>query len=66
MPEAVSIQFTVGKLDAGIGILISPENHISMLNDILDRFSFFLVEFPSSMLPDKVHVGSILNLTIER
>jgi hypothetical protein len=42
MPEAVSIQFTVGKLDAGVGILISPENHISMLSEILYRFLFFL------------------------
>ena len=31
MPEAVSIQFTCGKLDAGIAILISPENHISKM-----------------------------------
>lgn len=50
--EAVSVQFTVGKIDAGIAILLSPENHI--------------IEFPSSILPDKVHVGSILNLTLER
>jgi hypothetical protein len=69
MPEAVSIQvrfiillktsiahanpkFTVGKIDAGQAILISPENHI--------------IEFPSSILPDNVHVGSIINLTLER
>lgn len=49
--EAVSCQFTIGKIDAGQALLISSANTI--------------LEIPSSLLPD-CHVGSILNLTLER
>ncbi|KAI8896178.1 hypothetical protein BC833DRAFT_114383 [Globomyces pollinis-pini] len=52
MPEVSSVQFTIGKIDAGLAILLSPDNHV--------------VEFPATILPDKVHVGSIVNITIER
>jgi chitin biosynthesis protein CHS5 len=52
LQEASSVQFTVGKIDAGLAILLSPDNHT--------------LEFPSSMLPSKVVVGSIVNVTIER
>jgi hypothetical protein len=37
MPEASSVQFTVGKIDAGLAILLSADNHV--------------LEFPSAMLP---------------
>ncbi|KAJ3257920.1 Chitin synthase, class 5 [Boothiomyces macroporosus] len=58
MPEVSSVQFSIGKvfdvnkIDAGLAILLSPDNHV--------------VEIPSSMLPDRVVVGSIVNVTIER
>jgi hypothetical protein len=35
--EATSVQFTVGKLDAGMAILLSPDHH--------------LIEFPATILP---------------
>ncbi|RKP03295.1 hypothetical protein CXG81DRAFT_9693 [Caulochytrium protostelioides] len=50
--EVTSVQFTVGKLDAGMAILLSPDHH--------------LIEFPATILPDGVATGSIVNLTIER
>ncbi|KAJ3111762.1 hypothetical protein HDU96_005352, partial [Phlyctochytrium bullatum] len=48
----VSQEFTVGKVDAGMAILLSPDHH--------------LIEFPATILPDGVTTGSIINLTIER
>ncbi|KAJ3202024.1 Chitin synthase, class 5 [Entophlyctis luteolus] len=50
--EVVAQEFTVGKVDAGIAILLSPDHH--------------LIEFPSTILPDGVGTGSIINVTIER
>ncbi|TPX38909.1 hypothetical protein SeLEV6574_g07523 [Synchytrium endobioticum] len=50
--EVTSVQFTVGKLDAGMAILLSPDHH--------------LVEFPATILPEGITTGSIVNLTIER
>ncbi|KAI9310397.1 BRCT domain-containing protein [Obelidium mucronatum] len=41
-----------GKVDAGMAILLSPDHH--------------LIEFPSTILPDGVTTGSVINVTIER
>jgi hypothetical protein len=35
--SASAVQFTVGKIDAGVAILLSQDNHV--------------IEFPSAMLP---------------
>jgi len=45
-------QFTVGKLDAGMALLLSPDHH--------------LIEFPATILPEGVTSGSIVNITISR
>ncbi|KAI8815427.1 BRCT domain-containing protein [Cladochytrium replicatum] len=50
--ECVGVQFTVGKVDAGMAILLSPDHH--------------LIEFPATILPDGVTTGSIVSITIER
>ncbi|PVF96533.1 hypothetical protein CPB86DRAFT_502542 [Serendipita vermifera] len=47
-----SFTFTVGKLDAGMAILIGSRAH--------------LIEFPSILLPDGVTVGSIVNIDVHR
>lgn len=47
-----SFTFTVGKLDAGMAILIGSRAH--------------LIEFPSILLPDGVTVGSIVNINVQR
>ncbi|TPX65848.1 hypothetical protein SpCBS45565_g04847 [Spizellomyces sp. 'palustris'] len=52
LQEVTSVQFTIGKIDAGMAILLSPHHHT--------------VEFPAQILPDGVKTGSIVNLTIER
>ncbi|KAI8921787.1 BRCT domain-containing protein [Entophlyctis helioformis] len=52
LQEVTSVQFTVGKVDAGMAILLSPDHH--------------LLEFPAVMLPDGVGTGSIVNVTVER
>ncbi|KAI9098086.1 BRCT domain-containing protein [Phlyctochytrium arcticum] len=52
LQEVSSVQFTIGKIDAGVAILLSPHHHT--------------VEFPAQILPDGVKTGSILTLTIER
>ncbi|KAJ1568589.1 Chitin synthase, class 5 [Cladochytrium tenue] len=52
MTDVVSQEFTVGKVDAGMAILLSPDHH--------------LIEFPATILPDGVTTGSIINVTIER
>ncbi|KAI8853746.1 BRCT domain-containing protein [Chytridium lagenaria] len=52
LTEVVSQEFTVGKVDAGMAILLSPDHH--------------LIEFPATILPDGVTTGSIINITIER
>lgn len=46
------VQFTVGKVEAGIAVLLSPMHH--------------LVEFPSQILPQGVTTGSTVNITIDR
>jgi hypothetical protein len=45
-------QFTVGKLDAGMAILLSPDHHV--------------VEFPATILPTGVTTGSIVDVQISR
>ncbi|KAJ3135782.1 Chitin synthase, class 5 [Physocladia obscura] len=50
--EVVSQEFTVGKVDAGMAILLSHNHH--------------LIEFPATILPDGVTTGSIINITVER
>ncbi|KAI8818711.1 BRCT domain-containing protein [Fimicolochytrium jonesii] len=52
LQEVTSVQFTVGKVDAGVAMLLSPHHH--------------LLEFPSQILPDGIKTGSIVNFTIER
>ncbi|KAH6568549.1 hypothetical protein BASA50_001182 [Batrachochytrium salamandrivorans] len=52
MIQVTSIQFTVGKVDAGMAILLSPDHH--------------LIEFPANLLPDGLTTGSIINITVER
>ncbi|KAJ3417023.1 MutS protein msh5 [Chytridiales sp. JEL 0842] len=52
LTEVVSQEFTVGKVDAGMAILLSPDHH--------------LIEFPATILPAGVKTGSIINITIER
>ncbi|KAJ1909397.1 hypothetical protein IWQ60_002697 [Tieghemiomyces parasiticus] len=47
-----SVQFTVGKLDAGMAMLLTEENH--------------LIEFPSLLLPSGVASGSIVNIEVRR
>ncbi|CAJ0830058.1 14869_t:CDS:2 [Entrophospora sp. SA101] len=49
---ATSVQFTVGKLDAGMAILLTEEHH--------------LIEFPSLLLPPGVSSGSIVNINVAR
>jgi NAD-dependent DNA ligase len=56
--QVASVQFTVGKVDAGTALLLSPDHHV--------------VEFPASILPgflfnsDDTRQGNIVNITIER
>ncbi|KAI8905020.1 BRCT domain-containing protein [Gorgonomyces haynaldii] len=52
MTQVTSVQFSVGKLDAGMALLLSPDHHI--------------IEFPSAMLPDGISPGNVVNMTIER
>ncbi|KAI9202270.1 BRCT domain-containing protein [Polychytrium aggregatum] len=52
LDQVTSVQFTIGKLDAGMAILLSPDHH--------------LIEFPATILPEGVTTGSIVNVTIER
>ncbi|ORX61507.1 BRCT domain-containing protein [Hesseltinella vesiculosa] len=47
-----SVQFTVGKLDAGMAILLTEDHH--------------LIEFPSLLLPKGVASGSIVNISVNR
>ena len=44
------VQFTVGKLDAGMAILLTPDHH--------------QIEFPSILLPKTVTTGSIIDLSV--
>ncbi|KAI9034479.1 hypothetical protein DFJ74DRAFT_600630 [Hyaloraphidium curvatum] len=44
--------FTVGKLDGGMAILLSPDHH--------------MIEFPATILPSGVSTGSIVNISISR
>ncbi|KAI9014676.1 Chitin synthase, class 5 [Gaertneriomyces sp. JEL0708] len=52
LQQVSSVQLTVGKIDAGTAILLSPSHH--------------LIEFPTQILPEGVTAGSIINLTFER
>lgn len=45
-------QFTVGKLDAGLAVLISQDHHV--------------VEIPATLLPDGISSGSIVDMAIVR
>ncbi|KAL1921010.1 uncharacterized protein VTP21DRAFT_11645 [Calcarisporiella thermophila] len=47
-----SVQFTVGKLDAGMALLLTADHH--------------LIEFPSLLLPKGVTSGSIVNISVQR
>ncbi|KAG5439331.1 hypothetical protein PCK2_000829, partial [Pneumocystis canis] len=46
------VQFTVGKIDAGMTILLASD--------------YYLIEFPSSLLPHNIETGSILDISISR
>jgi chitin biosynthesis protein CHS5 len=46
------VQFTVGKLDAGMAILLTQDHH--------------QIEFPSILLPETVTTGSIIDLSVTR
>ncbi|CAH1762156.1 11381_t:CDS:2 [Entrophospora sp. SA101] len=50
--SSTSVQFTVGKLDAGMAILLTEDHH--------------LIEFPSLLLPPGVSSGSIVNVSVNR
>ncbi|KAG9291089.1 hypothetical protein G9A89_012961 [Geosiphon pyriformis] len=52
MNTTTSVQFTVGKLDAGMAILLTEDHH--------------LIEFPSLLLPPGVTSGSIVNIAVNR
>ncbi|CAG8539835.1 4537_t:CDS:2 [Diversispora eburnea] len=52
MTTTTSVQFTVGKLDAGMAILLTEDHH--------------LIEFPSLLLPPGVTSGSIVNIGVNR
>ncbi|CAG8513308.1 7354_t:CDS:2 [Acaulospora morrowiae] len=52
MATSTSVQFTVGKLDAGMAILLTEDHH--------------LIEFPSLLLPPGVTSGSIVNISVNR
>ncbi|KAG0052572.1 Chitin synthase, class 5 [Gryganskiella cystojenkinii] len=47
-----SIKFTVGKVDAGMTILLTEDHH--------------LIEFPSLLLPKGVSAGSVVNISVNR
>ncbi|KAF9171063.1 Chitin synthase, class 5 [Mortierella sp. AD011] len=47
-----SIRFTVGKVDAGMTILLTEDHH--------------LIEFPSLLLPKGVTAGSVVNISVNR
>ncbi|KAG0322539.1 Chitin synthase, class 5 [Dissophora globulifera] len=47
-----SIRFTVGKVDAGMTILLTEDHH--------------LIEFPSLLLPKGVSAGSVVNISVNR
>ena len=49
---STSARFTVGKLDAGMAILLTDDN--------------FLVEFPSLLLPTSISPGCIVNISVLR
>ncbi|CAG8558285.1 7081_t:CDS:2 [Paraglomus brasilianum] len=52
MSATTSVEFTVGKLDAGMAILLTEDHH--------------LIEFPSLLLPPGVTSGSIVNIAVNR
>lgn len=50
--QNTSIRFTVGKVDAGMTILLTEDHH--------------LIEFPSLLLPKGVSAGSVVNISVNR
>ncbi|KAJ2312833.1 hypothetical protein IWW52_000954 [Coemansia sp. RSA 2704] len=52
MSETKSAQFTVGKLDAGMALLLTED--------------YQLIEFPSVLLPHGVVLGSVVNIDVGR
>ncbi|KAI8870575.1 hypothetical protein GQ42DRAFT_162595 [Ramicandelaber brevisporus] len=46
------VQFTVGKMDAGMAILLTEDNH--------------LIEFPSLLLPKGITAGSVVTISVDR
>lgn len=52
MPQSQKIMFTVGRMDAGLALLLTPDH--------------YLVEFPAILLPDGIQVGAVLAMEIER
>ncbi|KAJ2797011.1 hypothetical protein H4R21_004489 [Coemansia helicoidea] len=52
MAETKSAQFTVGKLDAGMAMLLTED--------------YQLIEFPSVLLPKGVALGSVVNIDVGR
>jgi len=49
---STTARFTVGKLDAGMAILLTDDN--------------YLIEFPSLLLPTGIHAGCIVNISVMR
>ncbi|KAJ2783657.1 hypothetical protein H4R18_001567 [Coemansia javaensis] len=52
MPQTKTAQFTVGKLDAGMAMLLTED--------------YQLIEFPSVLLPKGVVLGSVVNIDVAR
>ncbi|KAJ2047515.1 hypothetical protein GGH13_009181, partial [Coemansia sp. S155-1] len=52
MSHTTSAQFTVGKLDAGMAMLLTED--------------YQLIEFPSVLLPKGVVLGSVVNIDVGR
>ncbi|PVV03318.1 hypothetical protein BB560_002215 [Smittium megazygosporum] len=49
-PNSSKVQFTIGKIDAGMAVLLTNENQ--------------QIEFPSILLPQKVGVGSVVSVNV--
>jgi hypothetical protein len=50
--SGAQIKFTVGRIDAGLALLLTPDH--------------YLVEFPAILLPDGIGVGAVLSMGVER
>jgi hypothetical protein len=51
-PTTTSVQLVVGKIDAGVAILLTADHH--------------LVEFPTLLLPPDISTGSIIDVSVAR